>query len=465
WFSRSAEGDFDMSLIAERGMYNATANDMIQASASKIGMNKIKDAGQALVNNSYIQVVEFKNVITMQEYYDAQDAANLKYAQANNTQYKPVSRTKNGWKAIAISYLFKIDPAYVDVLFNEMWIYSDDDANTRAQKKALFDNTNFNFNFVMQVTNDADGSQDNPNPNTGIPAQLSKEQLFARLVNSGVKAALYEFETKYEDFRVKTALFAVRPLRSKIGTKEGLGVDQRFFVLENTMNSKGEILSKRQGVILVKKVENNSVVATTANIPMSKFYQTAGKRLEPGMTMQQRNDYGVGLSMGAGGGALGGFYMKAEGNLATLSRMLPGITNAIKVTQLKVFGSVAFDSGEYSAYDANFTRYQIGISKGFYFMRNLSLAPFIAYGSESATSDYFGDGYSVNGDFLNFGAYFTLNILYNLQLVTTLNAYGMLGNAYQKYDGETTATYVNTYDEYFDGRSGGNIEFGIRYEF
>jgi hypothetical protein len=466
WFSRSAEGDFNMSLIAERGMYNATADDMIKASASKIGMNKIKDAGQALVNNSYIQVIEFKDVITMKEYYDKQDAANYNYAKANNTQYKPVERTKNGWKGSSVSYLFKIDPAYVDLLFNDMWIYADDDPAVRTQKKELFDNANFSFSFVMEVANEAEGTQDNPNPNTGLPVQLTREQLFARLVNSGIKASLYEFETKYEPFRVKTALQTRKPLQAKIGTKEGIGVDQRFFVLENIMNSKGEIKSKRQGVILVKKVENNSVVATASNIPMSKFYQTAGKRLEPGMTMQQRNDYGVGLSMGAGGGALGGFYMKAEGNLATISRMLPGIENLIKVTQLKVFGSVAFDAKDYTTFDeTTFTRVQLGISKGFYFMRNFSIAPFIAYGSESATPMSYPEGYTINADFLNIGTYFTANILYNLQLVATLNIYGLLGTAYEKYDGEITGTYPYSYDYYFDGRTGANLEFGLRYEF
>ncbi len=464
WFSRSPDGDFDMSLIAERGMYNATADDMIRASASKIGMDKIRDAGKALVDNSYIQVIEFKNVMTMQEYYDKQDAANRKYAQQNNTVFKPVDRTRNGWKGSSVSYLFKIDPAYMDVLFNDMWIYSDDNPTVRAQKKALFDNTKFSFSFVMSVTADAEGTQSNPN-SLGLPVQIKREELFTKFVNSGVVHTLYAFETKYEPFKVKTAVFAVRPVQAKIGRKEGLGTDQRFFIFENMMNSKGEIEAKRQGVVYVKKVANNKIVATTADVPMSRFYQTAGRRLEPGMTMQQRNDYGIGLSMGAGGSSMGGFYMKAESNLATLSRMVPGISNAIKISQLKLFGSVGFDSAEYPSYDAGFTRYQIGVSKGFYFMRNFSFVPFIAYGSESATVSSSPEGYTTNGDFLNIGSYLTMNILYNLQLVATLNIYSLLGNAYEKYDGEITGEYAYPYDNYFVGRSGGNIEFGLRYEF
>ncbi|GAB1414791.1 hypothetical protein MASR2M117_01970 [Paludibacter sp.] len=461
WFSRSAEGVFNMSLIAKRGMYNATVDDMIKASASKIGMNKIKDAGQVLVDNSYIQIIEFRDVITMKEYYDRQDAAN-RY----KSDYKPVERTKNGWKAEAVSYLFKISPEYVNILFDELWIYEDDAPEVKIKKKELFDKTRFKFSFIMQVSHSAEGTQDNPNALTGKPVQLERNQLFNLLVNSGLKTSLYEFDAKYEPFRVKTALYAVNPLRSKIGTKEGLGVDYRFFVYENIMNSKGEVKAKRQGVIYVKKVENNSVVAsTTSNIPMSKFYQTAGKRLEPGMTMQQRNDYGLGLSMGVATGSLGGFYIKAEGNLATISRLVPGTQNLLPISQLKLFGSIAFDGGDYSPNGAcSFMRYQVGLSKGFYFLRNFSIVPFLAYGSESARTSTLSDGYTINTDFINLGGYFSINILYNLQFVTTLNIYTLFGNAYQKYEKETTQTYPFKYDYYFVGRSGPNLEFGLRYE-
>ncbi len=465
WFSRASDGSFNMALIAERGLYNATVNDMVRASASKLGMDKIRDAGQALVDNSYIQVIEYSDVISMEEYYDRQDEANYKSARQSGKEFKKVSRTKNGWRAKAVSYLFKIDTAYVEPLFNEMWIYEDDDNATKIQKKALFDNTNFPFEYVMMVSHDADGSQDNPSKLTGLPQQLSREQLFAQLINSSISSAQYSFERSYEPFRVKTPLYAVKPIRAKIGTKEGLSVEHRFYVMENVMNAKGKIKAKRQGVIHAKKVANNSFIASENDIPMSKFYQTAGKSLEPGMTLQQRNDYGIGLSTGVATGGMMGFYIKAEGNIASLANMAAGSKNLFPITQLKLFGSLAFDNGNYDSSETSFIRMQVGLSKGFYFWRNFSLVPFVAYGSEQATPAYLLEGYSINGDFLNLGSYFTINLFHNLQFVTTLNYYALLGNAYKQYDGETTEKYDYKYDYYFDGRSGPNLELGLRFEF
>ncbi|MEI8271802.1 MAG: hypothetical protein WCG08_04205 [Paludibacter sp.] len=465
-FSRSSNGDFDMTLIGKRGLYNATVEEMMKASASKIGLNKIKDTGRSLVNNSYIQVIDLRNVVSMQEYYDAQDAANRKSAAYAGTVFKPVDRTQNGWKGDVLSYLYRIEPSNVDSLYDKMWIYSDDNNAVREYKKTLFDNSKFGFSYVTSVKSQANGTQYNPGQLLAPTVQLGREALFSKLLNSALISALYEIETNYEPFRVKTSVYAVQPIRAKIGTKEGLAVDQRFFVLENMQNSKGETTSQRKGVVFVAKVENNSIVATTATTEQSRFYQTAGKKLEPGMTMQQRNDIGLGLSAGYGSliGGMSGFYLKAEENIATLSHFVPGNSkNMIKITQLKAFFSAAFDAGNYGGYDYSFTRMQFGISKGFYFLRNFSVAPFVSYGVEAAKSPNWTDDTSVNTAFLNIGAYATVNILYNLQAVGTLNLYNLVGNAYQKV-GDVTSDYAHTYDYYFNGRSGLAIEVGIRYE-
>ncbi|MFA6580428.1 MAG: hypothetical protein WCS79_01345 [Paludibacter sp.] len=477
WFSQQPNGEFDMSLIATRGLYNATAGDMKIASASKTGLNKIKDAGKALVNNSYIQVLDIRNVMSMQEYYDQQDAANRKSAAAAGTVFKPVERTQNGWKGDVVSYLYKINPNAVDTLFDKMWIYEDDNDAVRNEKKYLFENASFGFSFVMTATAVADGTQYNPGQTLAPKVQLTKEQLFAKLLNMSLDVTLLALETKYEPFRVKTSVYAVHPVRAKIGTKEGLSVDQRYFILENEQNNKGEVVSKQKAVVRVSKVAVNSVVAGTASVELSKFYQTAGKRIEPGMTMQQRNDFGLGLSLGGGSltGGMGGFYMKAEENLAVLTRQVAGPKNPIGVTQLKIFGSYAFDGGNYSNYynvgDFTFGRYQVGLSKGFYFMRAFSLAPFLAYGVEKATWTNSSTDYNISTAFLNIGAYATINIRHNIQLVGTANYYILVGNAYSEIknsDNTTTSTdlgfmYDDSYSG-FAGRSGLAIDLGLRIE-
>jgi hypothetical protein len=162
---------------------------------------------------------------------------------------------------------------------------------------------------------------------------------------------------------------------------------------------------------------------------------------------------------------MGGFFVKGEGYVALLAgRIIP-----IGITQLKVFGTAHFDNGDYDfgsgfgTYETSFLRWQIGLSKGFYLTRNVSLAPFVSYGAESATSDdYFGDvDTKVNTYFLGYGASVSMNLTYWAQLMVGLNMYSLVGNAVDQ-DGND---WGDIYTYYFDGREGMSIDVGLRIEF
>jgi hypothetical protein len=449
WFSRDVNtGKFDMSLIGKRGMYNATTEDMIKASASKIGLDKIKDAGRALVNNSYIEVLDIRNVMSMEEYYNKVDASARKSAAENHTEFVPVKRNQNGWTGEVFSFLYKIDSNAVDSLYDKMWIYDDDDISTQNAKKALFDKATFRVSFVMMEKADASAVQYNPGQTLSPKVQLTRAELFAKLNNSALQNSLFVHETKYEAFRVKTSVYAIAPVRAKVGTKEGLSIDQRYFVFENIQNSKGETFSKRRGVVRVEKVANNSTVATVNSAILSDFYQTAGRKLEPGMTMQQRNDLGLGVSFGTTlSGEMGGFYGKVEKTV--------GLT-----PQFKVFLVGSIENKDSSVISYQYLRYKIGISKGFYFARNFSIAPFIAYGIEDATWTISSTDKNISTAYYNAGVYATINILHNVQLVGTANYYILSGNAYD--DKIKDLGFV--YDKRFANRKGLSLDLGLRIE-
>jgi len=449
-FARTPSGEFDMTFVGKRGMYNATADDMKKASASKKGLDNIREAGKSLVNNSYIQVLDIRKVISMEEYYNNLDAINLSNSKIYGTQFKPVSRTQNGWKGEVVSYLYKIDANAIDTLYDKMWIYDDDSNETKTMKRDLFDNSKFRFDFVMAVTAEANGTQYNPGQFLAPKVQLTEDELFVKLTQSALENSLFALDSKYEPFRVKTSVYAINPVQSKIGTKEGLYINQRFFVLENEQNSKGEIIAKRKAVVRVNKITNNSQISTTNDLKMSSFYQTAGNIIQTGMTMQQRNDNGLGISLGSTLiGGMGGITAKVEKS----SSLSP---------QLKVFLAGAIDAKDYGGDSYAFLRYQLGISKGFYFARNFSFAPFAAYGMETSPID---ETVSINTSFLNIGTYATFNLLHNCQLVGTANYYLLMGNAIAS-DSETNET-LNLgikYDDLFDGRSGLALELSLRIE-
>ncbi len=479
WFSRNESGKFDMSVIHDRGMYNATDDEVKKASGSKIGLAKLKDAGEILINHSYILVMEFNNIQTMEQKYNKRDAAKKALSEKLGTEYEPVNRRKNGWVGDVKAYLYRLsfNDSIMNIFYNDLWIYDDDDEATIAAKKAKFDEMVFPLSFVMEANGKADGSQYNVGEILAPPTQLTRDELFQKMIHTGMSSVLFNIERKVEEFKVKTPLYGTHPLRAKVGKKEGLKADHRYFVLEFEQNRKGETVAKRKGVVRAKKVVNNTKVATGSSKLYTTFYQTAGHSLMEGMLLTQSSDFGIGAS---GGftllGKMGGVYVKGEVNVSILAGIFGGLD--LGLNQVKIYGVGAFQTKEYSLlgsgtkYDMNFTRFHVGISKGWYFAHSFSIAPFVGYGIEQGTNtdwiddNSFEDDQFIGTQFLAYGAYLTINITHCMQAVGTLNMYSPIGYAYNKDDESWTNNGAELkYSDVFDKRKGMSIDVGLRIEF
>ncbi len=479
WFARNELGKFDMTIIHDRGMYNATDDEIRKASGSKIGLAKLKDAGEILINHSYILVMEFDDIETMEQKYNKRDAVKKALSEKMGTEYQPVNRRKNGWMGDAKAYLYRLNfnDSIMDVFYNDLWIYDDDDEATVAVKKAKFGETIFPLSFVMEANGKGDGSQYNTGEILAPPTQLTRNELFQKMIHTGMSSVLFSIERKVEEFKVKTPLYGTDPLRAKVGKKEGLKADHRYFVLEFEQNRKGETVAKRKGVVRAKKVINNTKVSTGHSKLYTTFYQTSGRSLMSGMLLTQSNDFGVGFS---GGftllGGMGGTYIKGEVNVSILAAIFGGLD--LGLNQVKIYGVGAFQTKKYAIlgsgtkYDMNFTRLHLGISKGWYFAHNFSVAPFIGYGIEQGTNKDWIDAGSYEDDeyigtqFLAYGAYFTINITHWMQAVGTLNMYTPIGYAYDK-DNESWTNLGEElkYSDIFEKRKGMSIDIGLRIEF
>jgi hypothetical protein len=362
-----------------------------------------------------------------------------------------------------------------------MWIYDDDDEATIAAKKEKFEKSIFPITFIMSADGTADGSQYNEGEILAPPTQLTRDELFQKMINSGMNSILFDVERKVEEFRVKTPLYGTKPLRAKVGKKEGLKSEQRFFVYEFEQKRNGKTKANRKGVIRVKSAVDNRKVATGESQLYTTFYQTAGFGLMDGMFLQQRNDFGIGVSAGIAIGEIGGGFIKGEANLGLLAGRFLGTD--IGATQLKLYAGIGFDADQYSlpslplgfgdgyggTYDFSFTRFQVGLSKGWYFAHIFSFAPFVGYASESGTSNDWvdsnsdiEDGQMISTDFLHYGAYATMNISHWMQIVGAVNMYSVLGSA---YDMDREEIDGSTYNEIFVDRSGMSLELGLRIEF
>lgn len=482
WFSRDTEtGKLDMSVVHERGMYNATDDEVRMASGSKIGLARLKDAGELLLNHSYILVLEFKDIEDVEKDYDKQDKKLKALAEASGTEFQPVKRRKNGWTADTKAYLYRLNfnDSIMNLIYSDLWIYDDDTPEVAAAKKEKFNQIKLPVSYILSFDAQADGSQYNEGEFLAPPKQLTRDELFSKLINTGMNNVFYDIERKVEEFRVKTPLYGTDPLRAKIGKKEGVKTEQRYFVYEFEQKRNGKTKANRKGVVRAKKVVDNRQVASGSSQLYTSFYQTAGFGLMEGMMLQQRNDFGLGVSANYSlAGAMGGFHVKVEANLGVMGARF--LNADFGVNQVKLYASGGGDFGEYdlsgsgigtstSEYDMSFTRFTVGLSKGWYFANNFSVNAFMGYAMESATNDDlieendWEDGENIGSDFVHWGAYATMNILHNLQLVGTLNMYNAVGPAYNKereaFDEELK------YNDIFEGRSGASIELGVRLEF
>jgi hypothetical protein len=479
-FNRQPDGSFNMDEIARRGMYNADVTDYQKAHATIRKDDALRDAGELLLNKSYILIFDFTSVKTMTEVYDAMDA---------NSETK-VKRTQNGYKATGNAYLYRID--FNDSVYNNfllsMWIDANSDPALKQERSQLFDNNIFPTKRIANIPYSSEALQYNADQGVMAPKkQKTTEQLFEELVNESRDGVITNIEKLNDQFRVKAQITSVHPLGVKIGKKEGLKLDQRFFVYEAQLDASGKEFSKRMGVIRSKSVvENRNFISDNKGLAEpSIFFQTAGKKLSNmGMYVEQKNDWGFGLYIGYALGNMGGANVSLEYNIMSIFNTALNLQTGI--TSLKLYVTGGFDLKTYDLNISNlnltdesvmFAKIEGGFAKDFYFARNFYIGPVVGMGMESASitdiDDTFGGTYDYSYQTLygNAGLRFGFNILHNLQLQITGNYLIPFGTVTEDklLDNESVSGYPieieKTWDEIFLDRKGLIFGGGLRLQF
>ncbi|MCX7985713.1 MAG: autotransporter outer membrane beta-barrel domain-containing protein [Bacteroidales bacterium] len=460
WFNRNDKGEFNMDLIADRGMYNATDADVIKAKASERKMALLQDAGENLLDRSYILVYDVKKILTADEY----------------ARLRGLPSEEEGYYALYDCYLFKLDwtDSVAAVFYNNLWndSFSFDPARVEA-----FNKTAFPIVFVDKVSN-AFGyvsSAQYKDHSRNILGSLSDDQLFARLFSKIVDEADTQLAQRNEDFKVKIPVFSTQPIQAKIGLKEGLSVDKRFFVYEFEINSKGEKKAVRKGVVRASnKIVDNRGIATGQTEP-SKFYQVAGRKLYQGMLMQESPDWGLALTFGYGStaGVVGeGLSVMLEANTSLyVGKVAHSYPPGIKIYVMGNLATSTFildvnqnpndpTNPEFSIYS-----YSGGISKDINFLRNFVLVPFVGYGVETYTNIADGmDKDKYESTFLEAGARLGMNLRYNIQLLATYSLNPIISTDFESKN-EIPSLTKEQLDLFKDQRKSGQLTIGLRFQF
>jgi DUF971 family protein len=443
WYNRQSDGTLNQEVIHKRGVFNATDQALISANTTKRGSAALEDFGNRLIDMSYIVVFDISNIrkVTPSEKNDSK-----------------------GWKANITAYAYKID--FNDEIKSELynnWIYSDDSEEVKTQKRNNYDNMKFPVKKISHFTYSLSSTQSSK---YRLGAQKSYDQLFIELLQEGYNNTIFDLENMLDDLRVKTKIYGRNPLTAKIGRKEGLRTDQRYFVYEYVWNEKlNDSEPVRKGVIRAGSKISNNYSVTSGKTDPSTFYQIAGGKIEEGMLIEQKNDAGINFTFAYESGEIGGAYIKG----ATLLGSVTGIPSLY----LHVAGGLDFQKYDITRNNHNinktlsFYRFDAGIGKGFHFFRNFELIIEAAYGMEYTSIDQddldimFKDEYTLEDNslrtwFIKGGSSLLINVTHKVQLVGFVNYY--MTNDMNIKDTKTSVKW----DEFFKDRSGMSFGGGLR---
>ncbi|MDR3366014.1 MAG: hypothetical protein LBO71_03485, partial [Prevotellaceae bacterium] len=385
WYRRTPDGSMSMDLIHRRGEFNATDETFLIATATKRGTDELKDLGRKLISKTYVVALDYTNIA-----------------------YTANAETDgHSWKATVRAMVFKLKfSSEIENSIYDAWPDEQDTPEVRAEKSKRFDQIPFEMEFVQQVSVNATSAAlitgKTRSNQSGLQAIAtltmgvrSKEALLKEMLQKGYKEIMEVLDKKVAAFKVLAGVWELDPIRAKIGKKEGLKTDQRYYVLEYEQDSKGKVKAVRKAVVRVGAgVADNRTVATGKS-EASKFYQIAGRKVEKGMTLEQRNDAGIGMLMGSA------VALNKDGN--GQPQLQPQLRVEIlpnRLINLGVWpGLYVYTEGimEISNYELNsslidkygftdkskdytFLRGEFGLGRGFYFWRNFSLSPYVGMG-------------------------------------------------------------------------------------
>jgi len=410
WWNIQDDGSYSTKLIEKRGEYNATDEVVSTVDASKVGRAKLGDLGLKLIGNSFVMVLDYEGVQSMDDIYNEQDAAARKAAEEAKTEFVPVKRVKNGFVGKITSYLYKIN--YSDTVqgyFDAAFI--DEKQIDLNKLNTIFSNVYTPLILTTTETQKIEATQANPGEPLASPFQQTPEQLMVKFVNTGISKTLDKIETRFEAFRVKAPVTNVDPIKAKIGRKESLKHERRYFVWQYVETSSGGVIPKKKGVVRAQKVvdnQNNEL----GNTSESTFYQIGGGKIGVGMTLHEAKDLGIGAGIGYG---TSGLVIRADLNV--------GQWGDIPVRQLKLYGELITGSKEYtdaaipngvlSFPDDNMfsqTKFAIGILKERPFARNFRYGWQIGYTGETITWESTDSGQSFSAGGLNWGLRLGMNL-------------------------------------------------------
>jgi len=245
WFSSKDGKMFDMEYIKEMGLYNVSEGDLNYSIAknSARGMAMLADAGENLINNTFVTVTEinfFSNEpvadVLKNTARELRNEANRKVCgpkdfvcslaksallTAAATMELVADGIKDGYSVFSKTFLFKLKwDEEVAANFYNIW-----------GDEAAFEKMNFELEYI--------GCQYNRSKiNAGIFSSSKNreiETILGKVLVRNIDASFATLQKEHDVFKPVVPIISTDPfITAKIGMKEGLTGKETFAILEKT---------------------------------------------------------------------------------------------------------------------------------------------------------------------------------------------------------------------------------------
>ena len=478
-YNRKEDGSMDDALIRYRGHYNADDQDVINAAAAKVGEQHLA-WGEGLVNSSYILLLDFFNI--------------------RRPVDEKTGEVSDSYILDANAFVYKIDCGSdkLNEFYVTSWASATDTPERKAAAREAFDS--FRLDVVPVASAKASSTStsslaEGPDAYIDVLAGLLsksldqeedkegqvKEKTSAPVPeeNTVVKAqkyafadAMFKLEKLIPGWQVGVAVISVKPIKAKVGRKEGLSNGSRFRAYSYEEDRNGNLLSRKRGYIRAAAVADNRQFATGRTDP-STFYQISGVRnIEEGWILKEKKDLKVGVSANMRIGGLSALSVNATldylihfSKLGSAYAIVSAGLDPLVYTQNQVFK----DKEDNPVAISNFNL-AVGAGYGFHAGRFVEVMPYVVVGTDylkldgdMVFEDFTDEENNKNAAFfLEPGLRASFQVAYPFSICLK-GGYDLLFN---DIDARTHYGYINrNLDPRLRHSSGVFVEVGFRYAF
>lgn len=298
-----SDATFNTALISSRGQYNASDVDVALAVQTTRGLASLSDAGEELLNNTFVLVNDITYVTAEQEAEAAKVAMGViggifdaltggKSGQQMAQTAGKIADSFTGFKVKTHSYLYQLEwnDSIAAIFYRYHYTGVPDSAKVQA---FLDDKTTYRLKYVAH--------EYEFDKKSVLKGKYSRTELVRTICARSMDKNIVALAKQYEDFKVKTPVYQVltnsrgkiEGYAAKIGMKEGISETSKFQVVQRIQDAEtGKTRYKYIATVKPKKGEiwdnrYNAVLEEEdgATLPYTTFVKTAGGEILPGMLL------------------------------------------------------------------------------------------------------------------------------------------------------------------------------------